>query len=155
MKKLFLLLWLATAIGARAQSMGPQTINASGGSAGISGNTFEWSVAEMTVVSTYTSSGRILTQGVLQPKVPPAGINGIALQNKDVQVYPNPVQDELNLLCHFSSGGKLNCMLQDMTGKTILEQHKQLDKGNETLKMELHGIATGSYLLIVNYTQLS
>ena len=51
----------------KAQSITPSVINASGYSGTISGQVFDWSIGEMTLVSTYTGSTLIVTQGLLQP----------------------------------------------------------------------------------------
>lgn len=139
--------------GVRAQSIGPSTLNASGGSATISGGTHEWSVAENTVVSTYSSSSLVLTQGVLQPMPPATGISKLQNATDNVRVYPNPVQNELFLQCEFNSGGTLSYMLQDITGKLISRKEQQLSTGKEKITVSFDGLATGNYMLNVMYVQ--
>lgn len=154
MKRMLVIIWLLAATGAFAQKAGPSTLNASGGSKQIGANTFEWSVAEMTVVNTYSSPTLVLTQGILQPMVWPTGINtNTAAQHGDIQIYPNPVENELTLQCDFSGGGKLHYVLLDITGKTIKANEEQLASGKEKIRIDFSGLATGDYLLQVIYRQ--
>jgi len=147
---------LFAATGVRAQSIGPSTINASGGSATISGGTtHEWSVAENTVVSTYSSSSLVLTQGLLQPMPPSTGISKLQNATDNVRVFPNPVQNELFLQCEFNSSGTLSYYLQDITGKLITRKEQKLESGNEKISVSFEGLATGNYMLKILYTQAS
>lgn len=153
MKRLIIPLMLLASAHTHAQSIGPTTINASGGSAVISGNTHEWAVAENTVVSTYSSSSLILTQGVLQPMPPSTGISKVNNAQDNVRVFPNPVQNELYLQCEFNGAGTLAYTLQDITGKLISRREEKLQTGNEKITVSFDGLATGNYMLSVMYTQ--
>lgn len=50
-----------------AQSIQPSACNVAGNSVTINGTIHEWSVGEMVLVNTVTTSGFIITQGLLQP----------------------------------------------------------------------------------------
>lgn len=153
MKRILVIIWLLAATGAYAQNNGPSTINASGGTKQIGSNTFEWSIAEMTVINTFSSASLVLTQGVLQPMVWPTSISNTTFRNGDMHIYPNPVENDLTLDCNFSNGGNLNYSLLDMTGKLIRTSDVQLHNGKEKINISFSGLATGDYLLRVIYNQ--
>lgn len=67
LRKLLLLLVLFWYSGSRAQTVSPYILNSAGGTQTISGNTFEWSLGELVSIDTWTSTGMILTNGLLQP----------------------------------------------------------------------------------------
>src|SRR5437016_6012346 len=93
---LWMLLVLAGAIHIRAQSIAPGTLNAAGGGGTVAGNKFDWSVGEMTMVSTFTGSGVIVTQGVLQPyHYVPTAVSDPHFAD-ELQVFPNPATSAIN-----------------------------------------------------------
>lgn len=151
MKKRALLLLGAVAgtLAASAQSIGPSTLNSAGGSTVISGNTYEWSLGEMTVVSTYSGVNLVVTQGLLQPANLSNSIHEHQLSAGALQVFPNPAEDVLYLQPAFKQGDKLSFALLDMTGKTILREEKTLVTGTELQTIRLTALAAGNYMLQV------
>ena len=154
MKKRALLLLgaMAGTLAVSAQSIGPSTLNSAGGSAAIGGNTYEWSLGEMTVVSTYSGGSLVVTQGLLQPFNLSNGIHEHPLSAGALQVYPNPAEDVLYLQPAFKQGDKLSFALLDMTGKLILREEKTLSTGTELQTIRLTGLAAGNYMLQVAVT---
>lgn len=149
-KSAFLLLGaIAGSFAASAQSIGPSTLNSAGGSATLGGNTYEWSLGEMTVVSTYSGGSLVVTQGLLQPANLSNGIHEHSIAAGALQVYPNPAEDVLYLQPAFRQGDKLSFALLDMTGKTILREEKLLVTGTELQTIRLTGLAAGNYMLQV------
>jgi phosphopantothenate synthetase len=71
-----------------------QTLNVSGHSAKIDGMTFDYSIGEMTLVSTERASNLIVTQGVLQPgsssTSSPSSDATLTIVDNPIKVYPNP-----------------------------------------------------------------
>jgi hypothetical protein len=134
-----------------SQSVGPSTLNAAGGSAVVAGNTYEWSVGEMTVVSTFESAGLVVTQGVLQPAATPTtGINEHTISSAMMQVYPNPASNVLNIQPNFGREGKLSYQLQDVTGRTMLDGEEAIASGKSLVQLSLNNLVSGSYLLQVS-----
>ena len=152
MKKSILLipLVMAATISIRAQSIGPSTLNAAGGSAVIGSNEFDWSVGEMTMVSTFTTPGIIVTQGVLQPYDPPSlGAGNTSLLTTHLQVFPNPATSEVNLEYSSASAGTLNYRLMDIAGKIIFNQTIKVNQGTTLRKIDVSGLACATYMLEV------
>src|SRR4051812_41395359 len=108
--------------GVKAQSITPSTINATGGHTNLGGTEFEWSVGEMAMVSTFSASGIIVTQGLLQPAEAMVGVPTTSLTAKNLHVFPNPASDVVNLQYTSATNGILSCRLYDMTGKEISNQ---------------------------------
>lgn len=150
---LILLMGIAAATGAHAQSVGPTTLNATGGTGAISGNTYEWSIGEMVLVHTAISSNLIVTQGLLQPSPPPSGIKKTEALLADMMVYPNPAHDIIYLQSKLAGGGILQYVLQDITGKVLKTETVALITGNEKQTISLEGHAAGSYMLNVHFSR--
>jgi hypothetical protein len=154
MKKIFLLASAALAFfipDSRAQSISPGTINAAGGTKVIGGDTYDWSVAEMTLVSTVTTPSVIVTHGVLQPPDATVGIEKTIPLNGQVKVYPNPSADIVYLEYNFVTAGKLEYMLQDMTGRQIKSYTAAIKKGQDRQEINLSALANATYMLYVTY----
>lgn len=135
-----------------AQSTGPTTLNAAGGSTVTGGNTYEWSIAEMTMVTTFNSGNLTVTQGVLQPGQAPASIEEYEQHSFDsFLVYPVPTGDVLYLKPGFEKGGKLTWALFDAQGKQIGFRSVQLTQGNETQSIDLSTLPAANYFLRVQF----
>ncbi len=145
----FTLLFVTSYI--RGQSISPSTLNGTGGSKVIGTDTYEWSVAEMTLVNTASASNIIVTQGVLQPAPPPTGIKTENMLTRSLQVYPNPASHIVYLQYNFPTTGKLNYVLQDITGKLISRKEIATAAGQNKEELNLGGLANASYMLYISY----
>jgi hypothetical protein len=157
MKKYFLLLALCiSCISVWGQSIAPSILNAAGGS-GLAGSVeTDWSAAEMTLVSTTpASSSVIVTQGVLQPVHIGTAVPQQQLTLDEVQVFPNPASNVLNIRSKFQTSGKLSYTLSDVSGRAIQLQTADYTAGTQTKELSLQQLAAGSYMLYVQYTDES
>lgn len=138
---------------AGAQSIGPATLNAAGGSAALNGNTYEWSAGEMAVVSTYAGASLVVTQGVLQPNITAPNAVGQNIRPLlDVAVYPNPVTaDVLYMQPRFTHSGVLHYRLTDAASRTVQTQSCSLTTGSEQQAIDMKGLLAGQYLLSVQW----
>jgi hypothetical protein len=140
----FLILGAASA---QAQS----TLNVAGNSAKINGMTFDYSIGEMTLVSTERNANIIVTQGLLQPTSVSAsgntgdGISGIKLD--DIKVYPNPTDRELNISTLLEKEAAVGYELFDASGKVILRDQRQYAAGQLLITLDLSTLAAGNYYL--------
>lgn len=151
-KKCILTLWVigVAALQGHAQSIGPSTLNASGGSASVAGNLYEWSVGEMTMISTFSSSGLVVTQGLLQPSATGGtGVGNSPQITQHLDVFPNPADYILYLNPRFRGPVTLQYSLLDMTGRTVLSQKAFLPTGTEKQSLLLSHLAAGQYMLSV------
>ena len=154
MKRTFILFGLLLSVAglpdARGQSITPSILNATGGTATLSGgNTVEWSIGEMTMVSTFSSPSVIVTQGVLQPKDGTGtGISSVALTH-DLVVFPNPANSIVNLKYTSASAGILTYKLMDITGRMVLTNTAEIKQGVTTEQMNISNLAAATYMLEV------
>lgn len=151
MKRSILLMLLALPIAnsIRAQSVGPATVNSAGGSAVIGSNQFDWSAGEMTMVSTFSTSGIIVTQGVLQPFDGTTKVVNTALLQQ-LQVFPNPASSTVNLQYASQAGGTLSYRLMDMAGRVITRKTVDIKQGTTTEQLDISALANASYMLEVS-----
>jgi len=154
MKSIFMLLGICGAsMVAQAQSIGPSTLNAAGGSRVVNNNSYEWSIGEMAVTSTFAGPTLVVTQGVLQPNIATSAVTNIPGAISGLHVYPNPVTDgQLYLNPSFKSGGQLIFRLTDAAGKTVLSQTTALQTGKELQSISMNAFAAGQYTLSVEWT---
>ena len=150
MKKTVLLILLGTAaVGSiHAQSIGPSTLNAAGGTAVIGTNEFDWSVGEMTLVNTFTNSGIIVTQGVLQPAgYSNEGVANNSLLSKQLQVFPNPASTVVNIEYTSPVQGTLTYKLTDIAGKAITGKTINVQQGKTAEQVNVSELANATYML--------
>ena len=137
-------------------SMGQTTINAAGNSAKINDMTFDYSIGEMTIISTEKASNIIVTQGLLQPmpkNASPQDQAGHAATNNfadHLKVYPNPTENMLFIETIDALAGEFSYQLFDASGKVVLSQKEQQVKGSNKFSLSLASYAAGSYFLMVN-----
>ncbi|MFZ4753837.1 MAG: T9SS type A sorting domain-containing protein [Chitinophagaceae bacterium] len=151
-KHIFTTLFLCCFIGF-SSLYAQNTLNVSGNSAKINGMTFDYSIGEMTLVSTEHQSNFIITQGLLQPNqsasgqsTSPSDLN--QWQNL-VKVYPNP-SDNL-VYAEWQADKTADCSYQlfDATGKVVLKGNYQQVSGNNKIRLELQSLAAGTYYLML------
>ena len=154
MKKIFVLMsvlvWLWGLPNARGQSIKPSTFNAAGGSGTIGSNKFDWSIGEMTMVSTFTGSSVIITQGLLQNNKLGTGVPALSAGER-IQVFPNPANTLVNLQYTTAIQGALSYRLMDMTGRTIINYNAQVPQGVTLEQLNISELAAATYLLEVSF----
>jgi type IX secretion system substrate protein len=151
MKKVYLLVpvALAASLCVQAQSIGPSTLNSVGNSAPIGGNVFDWSVGEMTMVSTFTTSSIIITQGLLQPAHIAAENVGNVQPLSGLKVFPNPASSVVNIQYVSPGQGTLSFRLVDLAGKVISNQTAAVTGGTNLETVNVTDLACATYMLEV------
>ena len=151
MKKIALLIFscIAASIGAHAQSIGPATMNASGGSSVVAGNEFEWSIGEMALVSTFSSASIVVTQGVLQPADKSTKVADDHELQQQLKVFPNPATSIVNLQYTSNTRGALSYRLLDMSGKTVNTTTIDIAPGSNNGQVDVSALACATYMLDV------
>ena len=125
----------------------PATLNVAGGSNAITGGVFEFSIGEMTLVHTATAGNIIVTQGVLQPGQISTGIFDYELGDGQLNIYPNPVADVLNVDINLSLSGSMELLLYDLSGKLVSQQQISVLSGKEHTTFSFAHLAAGNYVL--------
>ena len=138
---------------AGAQSIGPSTLNASGGTAVIASNEYDWSIGEMTMVTTLTLPGLLISQGVLQPSDAIVGVQNTVPVSKLLKVYPNPATTVVNLEYTSAEQGILSYKLMDVLGKVVVKQSFKIGAGTTTEQIAVKDLAAASYMLEVSISK--
>lgn len=144
---LFLFIFGATINFCQAQVWHSATVNATGGSAQLSGNTYEWSIGEMTLVNTVSTANLVVTQGLLQPILNTTGIKHPELSANQLQVYPNPTKDIVFIKPNLTPNTSLTLIVYDISGRAFFRTTKVLKTGTEVQTVDLGKYAAGNYLL--------
>jgi hypothetical protein len=121
-------------------------INSTGGQTTINGQSHEYSIGEVVV---HTGTTLIVTQGLLQPKknTPATGAVSNHITNQQLQLFPVPTADVLNIQGGFEKSGTLNISVYDMAGKFILQKKFLLASGKELNQMNMTDLAEGNYTI--------
>jgi PKD repeat protein len=72
---------------------------------------------------------------------------------EDVQVFPNPVQDQVNLVFTSKEASKAQVVLSDLTGRTIYNQSASIQNGLNKIQLEATDLYPGVYLIQVRAGQ--
>lgn len=73
-------------------------------------------------------------------------LNGIQFEN----LYPNPVQGQVNLVFLADRNTTLTARITDLSGKTILSTQTRIEKGQQQWKLPLSGVSPGVYHLQIS-----
>lgn len=144
---LFLLFFGATINFCQAQVQHAATVNATGGSTQLGGNTYEWSVGEMVLVNTVATANLVVTQGLLQPILNATGIRHPELSADQLKVYPNPTKDIVFIQPSLKPNTSLSLLVYDISGRAFFRKTVVLKSGTEVQGIDLGTYAAGNYLL--------
>ena len=79
--------------------------------------------------------------------VPSTGIGGTSAGNKDLHLFPNPMEEKSTLVFETSESGTTTISLVDLSGQTVCQITKNLSPGEHTFYVS--GIRQGMYLVKV------
>jgi hypothetical protein len=66
----------------------------------------------------------------------------------NVSVYPNPVQDQLNILLTTKDISRIDCEIVDLLGKSVFaSDYSPVSDGEQEIHFTLPGVAPGYYVL--------
>ncbi len=141
MRVFLILTFFCGSIAVLAQTNSQRLVSTSGQHFQNATHQLSFSIGEP-VTATLSSGNVILTQGFHQSAL--AGI-GLAEQAwQALEIYPNPVMDELTI--HNSEDFPLSIRLFDMCGRLLFEMKVPQ---NTTTSLDMHIYPTGSYGLMV------
>ena len=131
-----------------------QSLNVTSHSIQINGQTFDYSIGEMTLVNTEKTSSLIVTQGFLQPNTQrqessTTSDNAFSQLDNPIKVYPNPTTNLLYIESYESGIIDYAYNLYDATGKIVLNQKGQTQQGINKWELSLQSLASGSYYLMM------
>jgi hypothetical protein len=136
------------------ESFAQQTINVSSHSASINGLKFDYSIGEMTLVTTERTANLIVTQGLLQPNGSGSGAtaqpgNTHQALSDLIKVYPNPTENILFVESIENADADISYQLFDAAGKIVLSEKIFWKAGPNKLSLDLKNYAAGAYYLMI------
>ncbi len=150
-KSVLILLLFTGAITAAAQSLSPTVLSSSGGFESSGGTSLSWTTGEL-MVQTFSDGSAMLTQGFHQGNITVStAVDEMSESAMDVQIYPNPVNDILNVKFKNMVDQTIQVRLVDLTGKTILT--REFSDPSNTQRLNLSPVTSGTYMLEVNAGQ--
>jgi hypothetical protein len=148
----FLLPGIILTMNAPAQK-DPSLINSSGGSATYHTVTYDWSVGEMAAIETFSTNTLIITQGFLQPFIlKGTPVDQSVTDHKKIMVNPDYGKQTCSLETSFEKPGKLNYLIVDLNGRTLLKKEINLKELTFKESINLSIYPNGFYLLKVRFT---
>jgi hypothetical protein len=129
------------------QTHAQQTLNVTGGTGTIGGDVFSYSIGEMLLVSTASTSNFYFTQGLLQNDDVNLKIHNSQYLSEGLEIYPNPVADVVFLQASFEDGGQFELKLYDLRGRMVGQKQAVLHTGKEKQQMDISMLQSGTYLL--------
>jgi len=131
----------------RSQTLSPMVIASSGGFYSNSSGMLSFTVAEMTMVQTFTSTGNILTQGFQQPEDYTVGIVETPVVSGDILIYPNPTNGSFVLSFSNNYNSETSIRLYNLAGQIVLEKQVSPSAGLNTIKFDISSYSQGMYIL--------
>ena len=155
--KYFLSLWMLMLCSLQMDAQ--QGLNAAGNSTQINHMIFDYSIGEMVLVGTESSSQFIITQGLLQPLTVQSNTSNehtteLHLHSDAIRVYPNPSDNLVFVEWIASHTSRVIYRLYDATGKVILAHEVDQLLGSNKFSLELQAFATGTYYLMLEGVRL-
>ena len=132
-----------------AQSTERQVVATAGGTYLDNINNFEmdYTIGEP-AITTISNASVILTQGFQQPFFLMTSVPETVENSSGLNIYPNPVVDQLHIVIEKPAAGAYNLMLYDMLGQML--QDKIVTAGKNTplnTGINLNQYATGNYFV--------
>lgn len=77
------------------------------------------------------------------------GVNEVVEVLTDMNVYPNPANENATLEYNATEGGNHSIIVTDITGKVVMNENYSAQKGNNRLNLNLNNLESGMYLITV------
>jgi hypothetical protein len=133
----------------QAQTNSPNVV-ASGGDYFVAGTfTNSYTIGEMAMVETFTTSGFLLTQGFQQPYEFPLAVTA-AEPFQGFSAFPNPSNGQVSFQYNLASNGKVSVNVFDAIGQIVYSSSEEKLSGPQTDYLDLSAFANGLYT--VRYT---
>ncbi|HNX08053.1 MAG TPA: T9SS type A sorting domain-containing protein [Bacteroidales bacterium] len=135
-----------------AQSLTPVVISSSGGYYSTAAGSLSATVAEMTMVQTFSSMGNFLTQGFQQPEEWYTSVNEEQQTDEGISIYPNPSDGKFSLTVNSKENGLARIQLYDVLGQKTFSRQMDISAGLNTENIDISRYSMGMYFLEYLYT---
>ena len=97
--------------------------------------------------STSSDNDFIETNGTVTPKA--TSIEN-TISNSDINLYPNPVQNTLNIDINITNTGVYTFNIFSITGQMISAEQINISSGSNLIKLNTNNLNSGSYILVIS-----
>jgi hypothetical protein len=130
-----------------AQTLSPFTVSASGGYSSTASGSLSYTVAEMTMVQTFTGTNNILTQGFQQPEDFSVSITENKVLSGGMVICPNPTNGQFSLIFN-SEGSQTNSVkIYNLVGQIVFAKTLESAQGKSTQSFDISHQSQGIYML--------
>jgi hypothetical protein len=130
-----------------SQTLSPTVVSSSGGYFTSASASLSFTVAEMTMVQTFTSAGNILTQGFQQPEDLSVSIPEPSTVSGEIMIYPNPTNGNFTLSYVSNETSETTINLYNLIGQVVLTKAVSQVKGLNTVNFDISSFSQGIYML--------
>jgi Secretion system C-terminal sorting domain len=148
----FLSVGIFLSLGSYAQSIGPATLNVTGGTYFFTYYRVEWSFGESMAINTMTDPNAIVTNGILQPNTNnPATVNNTGTWDRDeIRILPNPTHNVVEINIFTKQKGKVIMNLYDESGRFMGTNQFDYFGNGVIKKWNLSKYGSGMYFLNIH-----
>jgi len=152
MKKILTLLGVAALVPflANSQTLSPTVVASSGGYFSNTSGSLSFTVAEMTMVQTFTTTGNILTQGFQQPEQNTVGITEPMIAEGDIVAYPNPTTGAFSLQFIANENAEKVISIYNSMGQVVFQKTYQQVSGLNKVNFDISQFSQGMYMVELN-----
>lgn len=130
-----------------AQTLSPTVVSSAGGYFTSASGSLSFTVAEMTMVQTFTTAGNILTQGFQQPEDMSVSIQETPTVSGEIMIYPNPTSGNFTLSYVSNENSETTINLYNLVGQVVLSKTVSQVKGLNTVNFDISSFSQGIYML--------
>ena len=130
-----------------AQTLSPTVLSSSGGYFTSASASLSFTVAEMTMVQTFTTAGNILTQGFQQPEDMSVSISETPVVSGEIMIYPNPTNGNFTLSYVSNETSETTINLYNLVGQVVLTKSVSQVKGLNTVNFDISSFSQGIYMM--------
>lgn len=77
----------------------------------------------------------------------PTGISNVLEANKSINIYPNPILDELNISFDANENASANVLIYDINGKVVLQKNAEVTNGKNIILLNANQLNNGLYIV--------
>lgn len=131
-----------------AQSILPQVLGTNGTFLSSSGYSVSYTTGQP-ASSTLISGTSIITQGFQQPNDAYTGLQTFATPTLNIQVFPNPTINEVNIVLNVTTTDNYTIQLRDLLGRLLQQRVTQLINGKSTFVFDVHQLPASMYFITI------
>ena len=137
---------------AKSQTLTPSVVSSSGGFYSNGSGMLSFTVAEMTMVQTFSSINNMLTQGFQQPEDLTTGVNEQVAESGDISLYPNPSNGNFVLSYTNNDNSEVLIRIYNLAGQVVLEKQASQSIGSNKVNFDISNFNQGMYILELTTT---